>query len=406
MAAEAFLIKLGHLTPDEQRSALCNLPDTKKLTERFERAWELRDRDLGGIPYLAKDLYFRAGYPTYAGSTFLPEEIGLSHSTSTLPLAFENDAGAVFCGNTQLNEFAYGLTGENPHYGDCHHPTHSERLTGGSSSGSAWAVAKGLTPFALATDTAGSIRVPCGYCGVWGLRLSPNVAPVGDIFPLSPGFDTQGWITQNVPDLVTVSKAVLGDPPPCFTGLWAGDLGLGLPDEVLQPMREFALNAGAVEDRAAMELLRMTFAEAAEIYPILGGHAAARVHAPWLVRRKDQYDPIVLSRLELGLRRSPEEMAWAETEQRRILDAFAAIFARYSFIALPCTGGPAITKAEATLEHRRQLLALNTPGSLAGLPALAAPVDLGDGLTAGVQFLFPDMLRFGWQGPLENLNLL
>jgi amidase/aspartyl-tRNA(Asn)/glutamyl-tRNA(Gln) amidotransferase subunit A len=150
----------------------------------------------------------------------------------------------------------------------------------------------------------------------------------------------------------------------------------------------------------------MTFSEAAEIYPILGGHAAARVHAPWLVRRKDQYDPIVLSRLELGLRRSPEELAWAETEQRRILDAFAAIFARYSFIALPSTGGPAVTKAEATLEHRRQLLALNTPGSLAGLPALAAPVDLGDGLTAGVQFLFPDMPRFGWQGPLENLNLL
>lgn len=406
MAAEAFLIKLAQLTPDEQRRALCNLPDTKKLSERFERAWELRDCDLGGTPYLAKDIYFREDYPTYAGSTFLPDEIGLSPKTSSLPLAFENDAGAVFCGNTQLNEFAYGLTGENPHYGDCHHPTHPERLTGGSSSGSAWAVAKGLVPFALASDTAGSIRVPCGYCNVWGLRLSPDVAPVGDIFPLSPGYDTQGWITQSATDLVTVSKAVLGNAPPCFGGLWVGDLGLGIPDEILDSMREFALDAGAVEDRAAMELLTIAFTEAAEIYPILGGSAAARIHAPWLYRRKNHYDPVVLARLEMGYRRSPEEIAWAETGRRRILDAFATIFSRYSFVALPSTGGPAITKVQANLEHRRQLLALNTPGSLAGLPALAAPVALDEGLSVGVQFLFADMPRFGWQGPLENLGLL
>ncbi|MFZ9412050.1 MAG: amidase family protein, partial [Opitutales bacterium] len=164
MAAEAFLLKLAEIGPAEQRAALCGLPDTRTLTRRFEEAWPLREEALGGVPFLTKDLYFRQDEPTFAGSTFLPQEIGAARATSSLPAAFENDAGAIECGRTQLNEFAFGLSGENPHFGDCPHPTHPDLLAGGSSSGSAFAVARGLVPFALATDTAGSIRVPCGYC--------------------------------------------------------------------------------------------------------------------------------------------------------------------------------------------------------------------------------------------------
>ena len=127
---------------------------------------------LGGVPFLTKDLYFREGQPTFAGSTFLPEILGPARRTSTLPAAFEEDAGAVECGRTQLNEFAFGLSGENPHFGDCPHPADGRFLAGGSSSGSAFAVARGLVPFALATDTAGSIRIPAHFCGI--ARLKPT----------------------------------------------------------------------------------------------------------------------------------------------------------------------------------------------------------------------------------------
>ncbi|MDP4963174.1 MAG: amidase, partial [Opitutales bacterium] len=260
MAAEAFLIKLAEIGPAEQRAALCGLPDTRTLTRRFEEAWPLRESALGGVPFLTKDLYFRQHEPTFAGSTFLPQEIGAARATSSLPAAFEGDAGAVECGRTQLNEFAFGLSGENPHYGDCPHPARPDLLAGGSSSGSAFAVARGLVPFALATDTAGSIRVPCGYCGVWGLRLSPDVAPVGDVFPLSPGYDTQGWIARSAGDLRQVSAAVLGEAPPAGAGLWVGDLGLGIPADDLAAMRMVALKAGAQEDLAAATLLRMACA--------------------------------------------------------------------------------------------------------------------------------------------------
>lgn len=404
MAAEAFLLKLAEVGPDEQRAALCGLPDTRALTQRFENAWALRDSSLGGVPFLTKDLYFRTGHPTGAGSTFLVEEIGLPRASSTLPTAFERDAGAVECGRTQLNEFAFGLTGENPHFGDCPHPAHPALLSGGSSSGSAFAVARGLVPFALATDTAGSIRVPCGYCGVWGLRLSPDVAPVGDIFPLSPGYDTQGWITRSARDLIQVSAAVLGEAPPAGGGLWAGDLGLGVPPDDLAAMKTLAVKAGAQEDPAAAELLRMACAEAASAYPVLGGHAASRVHAAWLDRRREAYDPVVWQRLDAGRRRTPEELRQAEGVRQRVSEAFRAVFRRHHFIALPATFGPAVAKSALDDAHRRRLLALNAPGSLAGLPAVAAPARRTDGLTVGVQFLFPDMANFGWSSLLGRLG--
>jgi len=400
MAAEAFLIKLGALGANEQRAALCGLPDVAALTRRFEAAWPLREAALGGVPFLTKDLYFRAGEPTYAGSTFLPEEIGPARATSSLPAAFEQDAGAIECGRTQLNEFAFGLTGENPHAGDCPHPEHPELLAGGSSSGSAFAVARGLVPFALATDTAGSIRVPCGYCGVWGLRLSPDVAPVGDIFPLSPGYDTQGWIARSARDLRQVSAAVLGEAPPAGAGLWAGDLGLGIPPADLEAMRAVAFKAGAQEDPAAATLLRIALAEAAEAYPVLGGHAAARVHAAWLERRRADYDPVVWERLDVGRRRTYDELRAAEAVRARVTDAFRTVLRRHHFIALPATFGGAVRKADSDATHRRRLLALNAPASLAGLPVLAAPARLPGGLTAGVQFVFPDMANFGWDSVL------
>lgn len=404
MAAEAFLLKLGTLSAAEQKAALCGLPDTRTLTRRFEDAWEQREASLGGVPFLTKDLYFRAGQPTYAGSTFLPSEIGLPRTNSTLPSAFQTDAGAIECGRTQLNEFAFGLSGENPHFGDCLHPSDTTRLAGGSSSGSAWAVARGIVPFALATDTAGSIRVPAAYCGVWGLRLSPDIAPIGDMFPLSPGYDTQGWLARSAQDLIDVSTAVLGEAPPAGAGLWAGDLGLGMPSEILAPMEAVARKVGAQTDPAAAELLRLACAEVAQAYPVLGGAAAARVHAPWLDRRQADYDPAVWARLDVGRRRTPEEIRAAEAVRSHVSAAFRAIFARHHYIVLPATEGPAVTKAACTDRHRHRLLALNAPATLAGLPLLAVPVKLANGLTAGVQILFPDMANFGWGSVLERLR--
>jgi amidase/aspartyl-tRNA(Asn)/glutamyl-tRNA(Gln) amidotransferase subunit A len=224
------------------------------------------------------------------------------------------------------------------------------------------------------------------------------------MFPLSPGYDTQGWITRTAKDLRQVSAAVLGEAPPAGAGLWADDLGLSIPHDDLAAMRAVALQAGAQEDAAAAMLLQLAFKEAAEAYPILGGHAAARVHAAWLERRRPDYDPVVWERLDIGRRRTHEEIRAAEAIRTRIIDAFRVVFQRYHFIALPATFGSAVRKADSDATHRRRLLALNAPASLAGLPLIAAPARLPNGLTAGVQFVFPDMANFGWDSVLGRFS--
>ena len=321
--AEAWLLRLAAVSPAVQRAALCGLPDTRTLTRRFEVAWESRDRPLAGVPYLAKDLFAERGARIGAGSTFLADRLAPADKDASLLAAFRDDAGAVLCGKTQLNEFAFGLSGENPHFGDCPHPRRADRLSGGSSSGSAWAVGAGLVPSALATDTVGSIRIPA---------------------------------------------------------------------DVLEALRREALRQGATKDRDAAAWLLEQLRGNAEAYPVLGGHAAAQVHARWMESHGGDYDPVVLARLIAGRNRNEAELASASKVRDRVTAAFRELFASgWDAVALPCTAGTALPKVAHDARLRARLLALNAPASLAGLGALALPVATGDeGLTAGLQLVARD----------------
>jgi amidase/aspartyl-tRNA(Asn)/glutamyl-tRNA(Gln) amidotransferase subunit A len=381
---------LAAVDADTQRAALVGLPDARELRRRFEAAWERRELALAGAPYLAKDLYRRRGHALGAGTTFLAAERGPDTSDASLLSAFRDDAGAVPVGGTQLNELAFGLSGENPHFGDCPHPADRSRLSGGSSSGSAWAVGAGLVPFALATDTVGSIRVPATWCGAFGLRLPAGLG-AEDVFPLSPGFDALGWIAGTAEDLRLTSEAVLGPADTALgPGLWLGDPGAGIDDRALALFRSAAEALGAEPAAEAAEL-RRSLEGAGEAYPVLGGAAAARAHAGLLARHADALDPSVRARLEAGARRTPAELGAASAVRARVTDALGACLdAGWDWVALPCTAGPALPRGGHVDAERRRLLILNAPASLAGLPAIAVPVALPGGGTGGVQLVCRD----------------
>ena len=163
---------------------------------------------LHGVPYLLKDLFDLAGVPTNAGSTFLDRARGTPTRDSALPLRLR-ELGAACAGKTHLVEFAAGLFGDNSHYGDCPHPHFPDRLSGGSSSGSAALVAAGVVPLAVGTDTGGSVRVPAAFCGLYGFRLTPRDDFIRDAMPLSPSLDTAGWFTANAGDMLTAWEALV-----------------------------------------------------------------------------------------------------------------------------------------------------------------------------------------------------
>ncbi|MBC8010257.1 MAG: amidase, partial [Burkholderiales bacterium] len=211
---------------------------------------------LQGIPFAAKDLFDAAGLPTFAGSAFLPEVRAGHIASPDFPVpvspidgAFIRDvraAGGALAAKAHMHEFAYGITGENPHYGDCEIPGHPGRTTGGSSSGSAFLVKAGVVPLALGTDTGGSIRVPSAFCGLYGFRMTPHHPWIADGFPLAESFDTPGFFTANASDLRTTLDALVPEFVPSSLPSPRSSLkGAYLALPVLDPAVERAFIAAA-----------------------------------------------------------------------------------------------------------------------------------------------------------------
>jgi len=163
-----------------------------------------------GIPITLKDNIGTRGIRTTAGSKILRDFVPVEDSTVARKL---KRAGAVFLGKTNLNEFAYGITGANDHYGPARNPWATDRITGGSSAGSAAAIAAGLCVASIGTDTGGSIRVPSAFCGIVGLKPTFGRVSIFGTIPLSPSFDHVGPIARCVADAAILLGLIAGHDP-------------------------------------------------------------------------------------------------------------------------------------------------------------------------------------------------
>ena len=345
------------------------------------------------IPYLLKDLFDLAGVPTRAGSTFLDQVRATPAADSRIAQRL-GALGAVCAGKTHLVEFASGLTGENPHYGDCPHPRFPDRLSGGSSSGSAALVAAGVAPLAIGTDTGGSVRVPAAWCGLHGFRLMPGDAFIRDAFPLAPTMDTAGWFTANAADMLATITAVAGpaqssraSPKGCY--LNARKLVPGMDPAVATACDYTAASLTAHADPVAEASLVLSWHHAVEAYIAIGMSEAHAVHRDWLAPYHEHYDPIIWKRFTDAGHISADDIARAREQLAGIRSVFRDFFRTYDFLVLPAVPCAAPTKAEATPELRRNILTLTAPASLGGLPVLTIPVPLNSGLTAGLQIILP-----------------
>ena len=373
------------LSPTQQRAAFAMIRREDDLAADLSRP--NAHAPLARVPYLLKDLFDVAGLPTLAGSTFLPEirptPARNSHIVDTL-----HAAGAVFAGKTHLHEFAYGITGENPHYGDCEHPRFPGRTTGGSSSGSAAAVAAGVVPLAIGTDTGGSVRLPSAFCGLFGLRLTPRDSFIRDAVSLAPSFDTAGWFTATAADLRTATAALIGlhrsDREP--RGRYFEPPGVD-PDVATACAAAATRYAPLAETDVRAQLLH-DFAGSLDTYNTIAFAEAWEVHRPWFDRFRDRYDPNVRSRLERAQTLPPAQLAAARAHHIRLRAAWENYFRSFDFLVLPASPFGALTKAECTLENRNRILSITSLASLGGLPVLTVPVALPSGLTTGLQLVF------------------
>ena len=370
------------LNPAQRRATLAALVDESALAAAFAAA--PAGSPLRGVPYLLKDLFDVAGMPTFAGSSFLPEVRPTPDRDSGI-VGELRAAGAVLAGKTQLFEFAWGLTGENAHFGDCELPQFPGRTSGGSSSGAAAAVPADNVPLAIGTDTGGSTRVPAAFCGIFGFRGAPHSSHISDAVALSPRFDTAGWFTRTAWDLSTAIEALVGlrtserVPRGCYLEV------PGLDPEVEIACRAAAAALAEPADTGTRSELLATFSASAEVYGVLAGTETCKIHKKWADRYKDRYGPLVRDRIERARAISKAQVAAVEPSHESLKVNWTKFFLAYDFLVMPATPFPALAKADCTHANRLRLLNLTAPASLVGLPVLTIPVPLPSGLSTGLQ---------------------
>jgi amidase len=345
------------------------------------------DADGRGLRLAVKDLIDIEGVPTTAGCRAVADRAGPA-AADALCLAGARGAGAVIVGKTNLNELAFGASGRNEHYGTPVNPIDSTRLPGGSSSGSAVAVATGDADVAYGSDTGGSIRVPAAYCGIAGLKTTHGRVPLAGVFPLSPSLDTVGPMATTVAGLQT-GMALL-EPGFAVTGGPAGRLGRLRPagtdvDPVIDAAVDQALAQAGIPV-AELELTGWTDALNA-VYSIMDAEVTAG-HGDLLT------DPESRAKLGADVRQRLIEAAQVTAEQARQ----ARVFQRTWQARLDQLFGGAELLVLATVPifpagvadpeaggHTR----CTAPINLAGLPALALPVPSDRGRPASLQLVGP-----------------
>lgn len=387
-AATTLLQRLHALPAAQQRAIVSWCPTADALAAAFAQQTAHRG-PLAGVPFFAKDLFPVSGVPLHAGSGFLADITPVPERDAAL-VADLKRLGAVLAGTAHLHEFAYGLTGDNPHWGDVEIPGHSGRTPGGSSSGSAALVAGGVVPLALGTDTGGSVRVPAAYCGLFGLRTAPGSRWIADAFPLAPGFDTAGWFTRTANDLLYVQNALLGPAHSARIprGVYLGFDGWVEPDPgIAEAVDRAANDLAPLADAATKEHLLRGFDGSIESYAVRQSIEAYEVHAAWLDRYRERYSPEVWQRLDRGRHWSDAEKDRAQLKQTTLRLLWTQFFLTYDYLVLPATPFVSPLPAQRTPAHRQRILALTTPASVGGLPVLTVPVALPNGLSTGLQIV-------------------
>jgi amidase/aspartyl-tRNA(Asn)/glutamyl-tRNA(Gln) amidotransferase subunit A len=296
-------------------------------------------------------------------------------------------SGAVVAGKTQLFEFAWGLTGENAHYGDCEHPRFPGRTSGGSSSGSAAAVAAKIVPLAVGTDTGGSIRVPAAFCGIFGYRGAPAESWISDAVALAPSFDTAGWFTGTASDMRSTIGALVGlrtsdvTPKGCYIEM------PGLDPEVAKACREAADELTRPADASTQAELLTKFAPSAETYGVLAGLETWKIHRKWAEKYRSRYGPLLQDRLDRAKGISPAQVAAVEPSYEAIKLTWTKFFLTFDYLIMPATPFPALAKADCTQANRLRMMSLTTPASLGALPVITLPVPLPSGMSTGLQVI-------------------
>ncbi|KNZ32892.1 MAG: amidase [Methylibium sp. NZG] len=389
---------------------------------------------LSGLHFAVKDLFDVAGYPTGGGSPLVLAMSGIK--TRTAPTVQRLlDAGARFVGKTVTDELAFSMNGQNAHFGSPINGAAPERISGGSSSGSASAVSNRLCDFALGTDTGGSVRAPASHCGLVGLRPTHGRVSLQGAMDLSPSFDTCGWFARDVATFARVADVLLGadtaalrwadrhavrdtvkqvasqapthDAANAATGTSRASPTAGAPLRLLWPTDLWTQLAPAAEPtaRAAAERVQALLGPATPVdvvldsfdamywnFRYLQGCEAWRTHGAMIERHAPPLGPGVAERFAFGRAVTDAQVADATAFRARFTAHLDATLGADGVLLLPTMPdiAPLTSATDSALEdYRNRAIRLLCAAGLAGTPQLSLPLAGRDGAPMGLSLLGP-----------------
>lgn len=326
---------------------------------------------LWGVPVSVKDCFDLAGAPTSCGVKLYRDLNGVAAQDSWLVEQLRV-LGAVITGKTHLHPLAYGITGENPEFGDCIQPGTTKALTGGSSSGAAASVMEGSAVAAIGTDTGGSVRVPAALCGLAGYRATLGRGNWSGGAHLSESFDTMGWLFRDLEDapLLAAPFAPNSAAPARsfqrFAYVGSGFLHDCEPEilasfhATMRELKSMGLEARQIEPN--------WWAKSIDIFAPIQAAEAARLHAGHFA----SFEPLIRERLEWGASLSTSDLTALRYQYADFRARMDDLFAAHELVLLPCAPVTKLTAgAGHTNETRKRLLRYTSPFSLAGVPCVA-----------------------------------
>jgi len=364
---------------------------------------------LAGVPFAAKNLFDIAGLATLAGSKINRELAPATHDA--VAVARLRAAGAILVGATNMDEYAFGFTTRNTHYGPTRNPHDPTCIAGGSSGGSAAAVAAGMVPLALGTDTGGSVRVPAALCGLYGIKPTFGRISRRGVFPFSSSMDHVGAFARTVDDLALTYDLLAGpdaaDPAagtraaePVGQSLDMGVEGLrfaragGYFEQNIGPQTRAAVDAVAT----ALGITSMvTFAETERARAaafLLSPAEGAQLHRANLTRRAHDFDPVIRDRLLAGLFTPAAWLLQVQRFRRWYFEQVLQVLQAHDVVIAGATPWPAFRIEDETADLNGETIAagpntgmLTQPLSFIGVPVLVVPVRLRGSLPVGVQLI-------------------
>ncbi|MCP1246580.1 AtzE family amidohydrolase [Acetobacter cerevisiae] len=353
---------------------------------------------LAGVPFGVKDLFDLEGLVTTAGSVVLKNQPSAKQDAEVVRRLCA--AGAIPVATLNMDEFAYGFATENAHYGTTKNPHDTARLAGGSSGGSTAAVAAGLLPLTLGSDTNGSIRVPASLCGVWGLRPTQGLLPLQGVYPFAASLDVVGPFTSTSADLACAFEALSGQSVATdqdVSGLKIGRLdgwfAQDLAPELVAGMDRLL---DACADVRTVTLPEVARARAASF--VITAAEGGALHLGRLRTQAMAYDPATRDRLMAGALLPAIPIVHAQRIRSWFRDVLHDTFREVDILVAPATTGvaprldqPTIMLGGKQVSARANLGLFTQPLSLAGMPVVAAPLAPApgkpDGLPLGVQLI-------------------